>query len=458
MSTNTDTDYDLIVIGAGVGGFDAAKHATHRGLKTALVECRDMGGTCINRGCIPSKALLAAAGTLRKIQHTEIFGISVEGIHYDRAKVAAHAMGVVEKIRTDMTKTTEKMGITVLRGKAKLLEPQKVQIKTDSGIQTITAKDIILATGSEPFVPPGIEIDHHTVYTSDEGVRLEQVPPRIVIIGSGYIGLEFSDIYSTLGAQVTIIEALDQLFPGFDPDIGRMAERILIKPRNIRTMKGVLAKKITPGRPVRIELSTGETLETDAVLVATGRRPNSQNLGLEELGLETERGFIPVDNRMATAIPHLWAIGDVTGKMMLAHTASAQGVVAVENILGHERSMDYRSIPAAAFTHPEIGFVGLTEPQAKAEGYKVGIVRTYFGGNSKAIAQGETDGICKLVYDQESGELLGAHILGPEASLIVQECSAAIAKRDKIESLARLVHTHPTLSEVLDEAYKRAAG
>jgi dihydrolipoamide dehydrogenase len=350
------------------------------------------------------------------------------------------------------------MGITVLRGKAKLLEPQKVQIETDSGTQTITAKDIILATGSEPFVPPGIEIDHRTVYTSDEGVRLEQVPPRIVIIGSGYIGLEFSDIYSTLGAQVTIIEALDQLFPGFDPDIGRMAERILIKPRDIRTMKGVLAKKITPGQPVRIELSTGETLETDAVLVATGRRPNSQNLGLEELGLETERGFIPVDNRMATAIPHLWAIGDVTGKMMLAHTASAQGVVAVENILGHERSMDYRSIPAAAFTHPEIGFVGLTEPQAKAEGYKVGIVRTYFGGNSKAIAQGETDGICKLVYDQESGELLGAHILGPEASLIVQECSAAIAKRDKIESLARLVHTHPTLSEVLDEAYKRAAG
>jgi dihydrolipoamide dehydrogenase len=192
--------------------------------------------------------------------------------------------------------------------------------------------------------------------------------------------------------------------------------------------------------------------------VATGRRPNSQDLGLEELGIETQRGFISVDDRMATEIPHLWAIGDVTGRMMLAHTASAQGIVAVENILGHERFMDYRSIPAAAFTHPEIGFVGLTEPQAKAEGYKVGTVRTYFGGKSKAIAQGETDGICKLVYDQDSGELLGAHILGPEASLIVQECSAAIAKRDKIESLARLVHTHPTLSEVLDEAYKRAAG
>ncbi len=452
-------DYDVLIIGAGVGGHGAALHAVARGLKTAIVEYQEMGGTCINRGCIPSKALLAAAGTLRRLAHTDPFGITVSDVTFDRAKIAQHASTVVSKIRTDLTKSLDKLKVTTIHGKAKLVTAQKVLIETSTGSQEVTAQDIIIATGSVPFVPPGITTDGHTVFTSDEGVRLDWLPERLCIIGSGYIGLEFSDVFTALGSKVTMIEALDRLMPGFDPDIARMAERILIKPRGITTYIKTLAKQVHPGAPVRVVLDNGSELEFDGVLVATGRVPLTRELGLETLGIDIgRRGFIPINDHMATSVPHLWAIGDATGKMMLAHTASAMGAVAVDNICGHERSIDYQAIPAAVFTHPEIGFVGLTEPQAKEAGYQVATVRTYFGGNSKAIAQNETDGMCKLVYAKDTGVLLGAHILGPEASLLIAECAQAISSRATVETLAHVIHTHPTLSEVLEEAYKRAVG
>lgn len=457
QDVSMDFDYDLLIIGCGVGGHGAALHAVAGGLKTAVVEARDMGGTCINRGCIPSKALLAAAGRLRMLRHSDHLGITVGEIHFDRQKIADHAHTVVDKIRTDLTKSLQKLGVTILRGRARLKSTQDISLECEGNMQVVSARDIVIATGSSPFVPPGITTDGVSVYTSDEGVRLDRLPEHICIIGSGYIGLEFSDVYTALGVRVTMIEALDQLMPGFDPDISRLAARLLVKSRDIDAKVGVLAKKISPGTPATIELANGETIYADAVLVACGRTPDTRELGLAEVGIETRRGFIPVDERMATGIEHLWAIGDATGKMMLAHAASAQGIVAVDNILGKQTFMDYRSIPAAVFTHPEIGTVGLTEPQAKAEGYSVGVVRTYFGGNSKAIAQGDTEGMAKLVYDKASAELLGCHIIGPEASLLVAEAAQAIANRDKIDRLARLVHTHPTLSEILDEGYKRAA-
>ena len=338
--------------------------------------------------------------------------------------------------------------------------------------QILTAKDIILAPGSIPFVPRGIEIDGKTVFTSDDAVRLESLPQWIAIVGSGYIGLEFSDIYTALGCEITMIEALDRLMPTFDPDIAKIAERVLIQPRDIETHVGKLAIKVTPGSPVVIELADAKTkeveevLEVDACLVATGRIPFTKNLGLESVGVEVDRrGFIPVNDRMVVLsggepIPNLWAIGDATGKMMLAHTASAQGVTVVENICGRPREVDYRSIPAAAFTHPEISYVGLTEPAAKelgeAEGFKVASVRTYFKGNSKAIAEGETDGVAKVIYRKDTGELLGVHIIGMHAADLIQEAANAIATSRSVNELAFNVHTHPTLSEVLDEAYKRA--
>ncbi len=468
-------DYDLVIVGAGVGGHGAALHAVSCGLKTAIVEAADMGGTCVNRGCIPSKALLAASGRVRELRdahHLKTLGIQLGSVEFDRQAIANHAGNLVAKIQGDLTNSLKRLKVDIIRGWGKIAGTQKVTVTTDSGEKTITGKDIILSPGSVPFIPPGIEVDGKTVFTSDQGVKLESLPNWVAIIGSGYIGLEFSDIYSALGCEITMIEALDQLMPGFDRDIAKLAERVLMTPRDIETYVGKYARKIIPGSPVVIELADFKTkefvdvLEVDACLVATGRIPATQNLGLESIGVELDRrNFIPVNDSMAVlsageVVPHLWAIGDANGKMMLAHAASAQGIIAVENICGRHKEADYRSIPAAAFTHPEISYVGMTEAAAlekgSAEGFEVRTTKTYFKGNSKALAEGESDGMAKVVYRQDTGEVLGVHIFGLHASDLIHEASAAIAHRQTVHTLAHLVHAHPTLSEVLDEAYKRA--
>lgn len=468
-------DYDLVILGAGVGGHGAALHAVQCGLKTAIIEAHEMGGTCVNRGCIPSKALLAAAGRiheLRSADHLKALGIHVGNVGFDRQGVADHAKNLVSKIQGDMANSLKRLGVDVLSGWGKLVEPQKISIATEAGEKIVTAQDVILSPGSVPAVPPGIELDGKTVFTSDDALKLEWLPDWVAIIGSGYIGLEFSDIYSALGCEITMIEALATFMPAFDPDIAKLAQRVLITPRDIETYTGVLAQKVVPGSPVVIELAAAETkevvdvLEVDACLVATGRKPATQDIGLATVGVDLDRrGFIPVNDAMAVLshgepVSHLWAIGDATGKMMLAHAASAQGIAAVENICGRSRHFDARSVPAAAFTHPEIGFVGLTEPQvqelAQAEGFKVATTRSYFKGNSKALADADAEGLAKVIYREDTGEVLGVHILGPHASDLIHEAAQAIAQHQTIEQLAYLVHTHPTLSEVLDDAYKRA--
>ncbi len=474
-------DFDVIVIGAGYGGFDAAKHAADHGLKVAIIESRDMGGTCVNRGCVPSKALLAASGRVRELadaEHLASFGIHAAPVRFERQKIADHAAQLVATIRANLTRTLERSGVTILRGSGRLAGPQRVTVRAlDSGVErTYSAGDVVIATGSDPFVPPGIQTDGRTVFTSDESINLEWLPRWIAIIGSGYIGLEFADVYTALGCEVTMIEALDRVLPTFDPDIAKLAARKLIDSRDIDARAGVLAKSITPGCPVKIELvdmatrEPVETLEVDAVLVATGRVPVSKELNLASVGVETQRGFIPVDDSLrvlasaeagAAPIPHLWAVGDVTGKMMLAHTAAAQGTVAVDNILGHSRRIDYRSIPAATFTHPEISSVGLSEVDAKQEaerlGFELGVVRSYFKANSKALAELESDGLLKLLFRKDSGEVLGAHLFGLHAADLIQEIANAVARRQGVRELASEVHTHPTLSEVVEAAYKQAA-
>ena len=469
-------DFDVIVIGAGYGGFDAAKHAADHGLKVAVLESRDMGGTCVNRGCVPSKALLAASGRVRELadaEHLAGFGIHAAPVRFERKKIADHANQLVATIRANLTKTLERAGVTILRGQGRLEGPQRVGVRELSGVdRVLTARDVILATGSDPFVPPGIETDGRSVFTSDEAVNLEWLPRWIAIIGSGYIGLEFADVYTALGCEVTMIEALDRVMPTFDPDIAKLAARKLIEGRDIDARSGVLAKSIQPGSPVQIELvdmqtrEPVETLEVDAVRGATGPVPSSKHLNLESVGVETNRGFIPVDDNMRVLVngapqPNLWAVGDVTGKLMLAHTAAAQGSVAVDNILGHPRQIDYRSIPAATFTHPEISSVGLSEADAKQlageEGFELGTVRSYFKANSKALAELESDGVMKLLFNKTSGEVLGAHIFGLHAADLIQEIANAVARRQSVTQLANEVHTHPTLSEVVEVAYKQAA-
>ena len=475
MVSETTFDFDLIIIGAGYGGFDAAKHAASNGLKVAIIESREMGGTCVNRGCVPSKALLAASGKVRELadsKHLESFGIHSSPVRFERQKIAEHANKLVLNIRSGLTKTLERAGVSILKGKGRLEGHQKVGFRQANGVdQILSAKNIIIATGSDPFVPPGIEIDGRTVFTSDEAINLEWLPRWIAIIGSGYIGLEFADIYTALGCEVTMIEALDRVMPTFDKDLTKIASRKLIDSRDIDAKAGLLASKITPGCPVKIELSDIKTreciekIEVDAVLVATGRVPTSKNLNLESVGVETNRGFIPIDDSMRVLIqnepsPNLWAVGDVTGKLMLAHTAAAQGTIAVENILGLHKKIDYRSIPAATFTHPEISSVGLSEEDAKSissdEGFELGIVRSYFKANSKALAELESDGLMKLLFRRDTGEVLGAHIYGLHAADLIQEVANSIARRQCVQDLSREVHTHPTLSEVVEVAYKQA--
>ena len=464
------------MIGAGYGGFDAAKHAADHGLRTAIIEKGDMGGTCVNRGCVPSKALLAASGKVRELSdagHLAQFGIKTSGHSFDRQAIANHANQLVANIRENLTKTLERAGVSILRGEGRMQGSQQVALRQLDGIERLlTAKDVVLASGSDPFVPPGITTDGSTVFTSDDAIKLESLPPWLAIIGSGYIGLEFADVYTALGCEVTMIEALDRVMPTFDPDIAKLAARKLIDGRDIETKVGVFASKVIPGNPVRIELIDAnskelvEVLEVDAVLVATGRVPTSKDLNLAAVGVETNRGFIPVDDQMRVLangepVPHLWAVGDVTGKMMLAHTAAAQGAVAVDNILGHQRQIDYRSIPAATFTHPEISSVGLSEVEAKAlaveAGFELGTVRSYFKANSKALAELESDGIMKLLFNKGTGEVLGAHIYGLHAADLIQEVANAVARRLSVKQLANEVHTHPTLSEVVEVAYKQAA-
>ncbi|PON61924.1 Trypanothione reductase [Parasponia andersonii] len=498
-------DYDLLIIGAGVGGHGAALHAVEKGLrlvglmcvrrrreerrvsggtsvlgsssglKTAIVEGDVVGGTCVNRGCVPSKALLAVSGRMRELQsehHLKALGLQVAAAGYDRQGVADHANNLASKIRNNLTNSMKALGVDILTGVGTILGPHKVQVGSSN---TVTSKDIIIATGSVPFVPKGIEVDGKTVITSDHALKLEFVPDWIAIVGSGYIGLEFSDVYTALGSEVTFVEALDQLMPGFDPEIGKLAQRVLINPRNIDYHTGVFASKITPakdGKPVTIELIDAktkepkDTLEVDAALIATGRAPFTQGLGLENINVVTQRGFIPVDERMRVIdangklVPHIYCIGDANGKMMLAHAASAQGISVVEQVTGRDHVLNHLSIPAACFTHPEISMVGLTEPQAREkaekEGFEISIAKTSFKANTKALAENEGEGLAKLIYRPDNGEILGVHIFGLHAADLIHEASNAIALGTRIQDIKFAVHAHPTLSEVLDELFKSA--
>ena len=474
--TDPNFDFDLIVIGAGYGGFDAAKHAAEKGLKVAIIESGDMGGTCVNKGCVPSKALLAASGKVREIanyEHLAKFGIHASPVRFERSKIADHANNLVSNVRENLTKTLKRSGVEIILGFGRLEGNQKVGVRDNNGIDRIfTCKNTVLATGSSPFVPPGITLDNRTVFTSDEAVKLEWLPRWIAIIGSGYIGLEFADVYTALGCEVTMIEALENIMPTFDPDITKIAKKNLIQSRDIDTKSNVFATKITPGCPVKIELTDAqskaivENLEVDGVLVATGRSPNSKNLNLDSVGIETIKGYIPIDDQMRVLngekiIPNVWAVGDVTGKLMLAHTAAAQGTIAVENICGENIEINYMSIPAATFTHPEISSVGLSENDAKEvatkEGFTLGVVKSYFKANSKALAELESDGILKLLFNKDSGKVLGAHIFGMHAADLIQEIANAISRKQDVMQLSTEVHTHPTLSEVVEVAYKQAA-
>lgn len=476
-------DYDLIIIGCGVGGHGAALHAVEQGMKVAVIEGHDVGGTCVNRGCVPSKALLAASGRVREMRndmHLKSMGIQVGAVSFDRQGIANHAKDLVSNIAGNLQRSLEALGVDILTGTGKFVDAHTVSYSLPGRVDvggTVTGRDIIIATGSVPFVPPGIPIDGKTVITSDHALKMDWLPDWVAIIGSGYIGLEFSDVYTALGSEVTFVEAMPDIMPGFDKEIARMAKRVLIDPRPIDFHTNVLATSVTPGvpgvTPCKVELTdfttkeVVDTLEVDAVLVATGRAPYTNGLGLGAINVSTDRrGFVPVTDKMEVldtagkVVPHVYCIGDANGKLMLAHAASAQGISAIENMLGRPHTLNHNSVPAACFTHPEVSFVGVTEEkareEAKAGGYEIAVVKTSFKANSKALAEKEGDGMAKMIYRADSGEILGVHIIGLHAADLIHEASNAIATRQRVQDIKFNVHAHPTLSEVLDELFKQA--
>jgi len=474
-----ETDFDLVVVGCGVGGHGAALHAVSKGLSVAVCSGGDVGGTCVNRGCVPSKALLAASGRVRAMQdakHLSALGITVGGeVTYEREKVAAHANNLASTVKKNLGNSLTGLGVTVFEESGKLIDGKTVSL---GGGKTLKAKNVILATGSVPFVPPGVQIDGKTVFTSDEALKLEWVPDWIVIVGSGYIGLEFSDVYTALGSEVTFVEAMPRLMAFFDKQIAQQADKILIRPRNIDGYTNVFAAEVTPGlpgvKPCRVKMIDAdtkehvETIEPDAVMVCTGRKPFSEGLGLEDAKVKVERGFVQVNEKMqalgedGSPIDGLWCIGDLNGKMMLAHAASAQGISAVENMCGDHHVVNHDSVPAACFTHPEIAMVGPTEEQARekaeAGGYEIAVSTGNFRANSKALAEGEADGIAKVIFRKDTTEVIACHIVGLHAADLIQEVANAIEHGVTLRQLSMTVHTHPTLCEVLDEAFKGGMG
>jgi dihydrolipoamide dehydrogenase len=462
------------------GSFPASSSiSTVQGLKVAIIEGHDIGGTCVNRGCVPSKALLAAAGQVRKLKdehHLKSLGIQIGSVAFDREKIAGHAVNLAKTIQGNLKRSLESIGVDILIGQGKFVDAHSVKYSLPGRVDVggvVTAKNIIIATGSVPFVPPGIQIDGKTVFTSDHALKMEWLPNWIAIIGSGYIGLEFSDVYTALGCEVTFIEAMPIMMPGFDREIAKLAQRLLIQGRPIDFHTDVLATKVVPGvpgvKPVTIQLTDFKTkevvdeLEVDACLVATGRAPYTNGLNLGSLGVETDRrGFVPVNDKMQVTgkdgktLPNVFCIGDANGKYMLAHAASAQGISAVENMCGREHVVNHLSVPAACFTHPEVSFVGMTEEaareKAEADGYadKVAVAKTYFKGNSKALAEVEGDGMGKLIYRRDTGEILGVHLLGLHAADLIHEFSNAVAMKQTVQDLKFNVHAHPTVSEVVE--------
>lgn len=477
-------DFDVAIIGCGVGGHGAALHSRGQSLKTVVFAGGDVGGTCVNRGCVPSKALLAASGRVRDMKnsaHLSDMGIEVDGeVKFSREGIAAHAKNLANRVKGNLEASLVGLGVDVVEGRG-ILTGNPHEIKDSVTGKVYTAKDILLAPGSIPFVPPGITVDEKTVYTSDGALELNSVPEWVAIIGSGYIGLEFSDVYTALGSEVTFIEALDVLMPTFDREIAKQAERLLIRDRAIDYRTGVFASEVTPGipgvKPVTIKMIDAktkehvETLEVDAAMIATGRVPATKDMGLEAMGIETSRGFVAVNEKMEVLtkhgedgeiVPNVYCIGDANGKMMLAHAASAQGISAIENICGRHHVVNHDAVPAACFTHPEIAMVGPTEEQciekAAKEGWPLGKSTGNFRANSKALAEGEGNGIAKVLFNKDTGKVVAVHIIGIHAADLIQECANAVSAGTTVQELSMMVHTHPTLSEVIDEAFKGAVG
>lgn len=471
-------DFDLLVVGGGPGGYVAAIRAAQRGLRVGLVEKERPGGVCLNWGCIPTKAMLRSAEIFRTITAAADFGVYADNVRYDFAAVRQRKDGIVEQLTDGVASLLAANGVTVIEGHARFTGPTSVEVfeagqspifpggpryaaaPTATATRTISASDVIIATGSVPARLPIPGADLPGVITSDGAFGLTEVPERLVVIGGSAVGAEWASLFASFGSRVTIVELQDTLVPLEDADVGAALGRSFTK-RGITVLTGSTVEAIARTDALRVTVAgehAGE-LDADVVLVGVGRRPNTADLDLDRAGIDTDpRGFIPVDERLSTGVEHVYAIGDVTGRALLAHVASHQGLTAADVIAGHPAHIDYTAIPAATFTHPEIASVGLTEAKARAAGHEVVTARFPFAALGRAKTFGETEGFVKIVAGQRHREVLGVHIIGPSASDLIAEGALAIALEATLDELADTIHAHPTLGEIGMEAAMAGLG
>jgi dihydrolipoamide dehydrogenase len=459
------SDYDVIVLGAGPGGYVCAIRAAQLGLKTAIVDKEWLGGVCLNIGCIPSKSLLKnaeVAHTLR--ERGKEFGFSFENLNLDYSVAVKRSRQASNRLTKGVGFLMRKNKIDVYMGTGKLTGRDSLTITDDKGeTKKLTAKNIVLATGASATVPPGWKIDGEQVVTYREAILQEKLPKSVVIIGAGAIGVEFATVWHSYGTDVTIVEMLPRLVPLEDEEISADLAKAYTK-RGIKVLTGYRVESLEAKKDsvqVKVSGEDGEkTLEAEQALVAIGFTPNSRNLGLEDVGVNvSDRGMVEIDERMATNVPGIWAIGDVTGKLMLAHVGSAQGIICAENIAGVETiTLNYEMLPRATFCQPQVASFGMTEAQAKERGYDVKVGRFPFQANGKALGLGEATGFIKLLSDSKYGEILGAHLIGPEVTELLPELTISQMMELTPAEIARNVHAHPTLSEVLMEAAHDAEG
>lgn len=455
-------EVDVVVVGGGPGGYVAAIRAAQLGKEVVLVDKDALGGVCLNRGCIPSKAIIHAAKTVAHTKDASHMGIKVGAVDVDMGQVQQWKQGVVNKLTGGVGSLLKANGVQVVSGNAVLMADNRLAVETAKGMEYFKYEHAILATGSRPVQIPTFPFDGAYILSSTEALALDEIPPTLLVIGGGYIGLELGTAFAKLGSKVTVVEMAHNLLPGVDATLVQIVKKNLKKLGvEILTQTGAKGYEIQEGR-VHVTLDAlGEerVVTADKVLVTVGRRPNTEELGLEQVGLSVDaRGFLETDGQCRTKNPSVFAIGDITHGPMLAHKASKEGIVAAEAIAGHAAEMDVVAIPAVIFTDPEIATVGMSEGEAKEKGIEVTVGKFPFAANGRALTTNEGDGFCTVIAEKDTGVLLGVHIVGPDASSLIGEATLALEMGATVEDLHLTVHPHPTLTEVLMEAAADADG
>ena len=456
------SEIDVVIIGGGPGGYVAAIKAAHLGLKAVLVEKDKLGGVCLNRGCIPTKALVSTAEMLNHLQRAEEFGIQVKDYSFDFPAVMKRKDLITQRLSSGVGQLMKANQVRVARGEGQIIEPGKVEITDSAGEkEVIKTKNIIIATGSKVMKLPILGIDSEGVITSDEALSLSELPSRMLIIGGGVVGIEFAGIFRALGVEITLVEMLPRILPSVDEEIARRLTQLL-KRKRIEILTDCKVKEIkstNQNLEALVSTSDGEKkIETQKILLAAGRVPELGNIDVQRLGIELDGKAIKVDKKMRTNIPGIYAVGDVVGRIMLAHVASREGIVAVENIYGKETLMDYKVVPNCVFSMPEVASVGLTEEEARKENNNIKVSKFPFMANGKALGMGETEGMVKIIADADTSELLGFHILGVHASDLIAEGTLALSMEATAEEIVNTIHAHPTLAEAIAEAAEGIIG